>query len=215
MKFKKNPFHERIKIKKVERDGKEYTVRESRDRYFFPDEWKCFFDQLRESQKFTFNFLINTGGRINECRNVEIRDIDFERRNIVFRWTKSKNKDGTRKIRTIPISKQFTKYLKKHIKKNNLKGSDNLGVLSTPAANIAMKKALRKAKIPDWKMFSVHNVRKTLETWLLALGVDSLKIIKHFGHGIQMASKHYVSPDIFNWEDKQDMRDVIGDLYRK
>lgn len=216
MKFKKNPFHERIKTEKKElKDGREYTIRESRDRYFFPDEWMAFYDKLRKSQKFTFEMLINTGARINECRNVQVRDIDFERQNIVFRWTKSRNKDGSRKIRTIPISTKFTKTLKKHIKEHNLKPEDNLKILSTPASNIAMKKALKKAGIPDWKMFSVHNVRKTLETWLLALDIDTMKIIKHFGHSIQMAQKHYVSPDIFGWEDKRMMRDIIGGLYRK
>lgn len=215
MKFKKNPFHSRINFENLQLKDRNYTKREYRDRYFFPDEWKCFFDCLKPKQKITFNFLINTGARINEIRNAKVGDVDFERNNIVLRWTKSRNKDGSRRIRTIPISPQFKKYLIKVIKDYNLKVEDNFPILSTPAANIGMKKALQKAKIPDWKMFSAHNVRKTLEVWLLALDIDSLKIIKHFGHSLIMASKHYVSPDIFDYSDKDVMREVIGDLYRK
>ncbi len=216
MNFKKNPFHDRIQIEaKMRSNGRGYSIRENRDRYFFPDEWKCFFDCLKDRQKITFNFLINTGARINEARNVKVNDIDLERENIVFRWTKSRNKDGSRRIRTIPISKQFTKYLKKIIREFKLSNDDYLPILSTPAANIGMKKALIKAKIPDHKMFSVHNVRKTLETWLVGLGIDSLVVVKHFGHSLAMAHKHYVSPSIFNWEDKSGMREIIGDLYRQ
>ena len=92
---------------------------------------------------------------------------------------------------------------------------DTLKILSTPAANIAMKKALKKAGIKDWYMFSIHNVRKTLETWIIALDVDSLKVIKHFGHTLQVAAQHYVAPDVFNWEDKQQIKQIIGDLYSK
>jgi len=112
MRFKKNPFHDRILLGNTKkRDGKNYTTREDKDRYFFPDEWVVVYDCLRSSQKPTFSFLVNTGARINEVRNVKVQDVDFERLNIVFRWTKSRNKDGTRKIRTIPISPQFARYL--------------------------------------------------------------------------------------------------------
>jgi integrase len=215
LRFKKNPFHTRIKIEMITLKDRNYSLREDRDRYFFPDEWKAFHDCLKKKQELTFDFLINTGARINECRNVRIGDIDFERNSIVFRWTKTRNKDGTRKIRTIPISPQFAKYLKKVAHDLGLKDNDFFPILSTPAANIAMKKALQEAEIPDWKMFSVHNVRKTLETWLIALDVDSMKVIKHFGHGLAMALKHYVSPDVFGWEDKDMIRDIIGDLYRE
>lgn len=215
-KFKKNPFHDRVSVEVIERKNKvPFTVREYKDRYFFPDEWKAFYDCLKEKQKLTFNFLINTGARINEIRNVAMKDVDYERNNIVFRWTKSRNKDGSRRMRTIPISSQFSKFLKSYEKKKNLNLENCYGILSTPAANISMKKSLQKAKIPDWKMFSVHTVRKTTEMFLLALGVEATKVEKHMGHSLQVAMKYYVSPEIFSWEDKTMMRDIIGDLYQK
>jgi len=202
-------------------NGRKYSVRNNRDRFFFPDEWCAFYDQLREKQKVTFEFLINTGARIMEAQHVQVADIDFERNNIVLRVTKrivnrpGKQKFGVRKIRVLTISDQFAKFLKKTIRKYKLNPTDTLPILSTPAANIALKKALQKAGVEDYDMFSIHNIRKTLETWLMALGIDSFKIIKHFGHSFAVAAKHYVSADIFDWDDKKRMRDVIGDLFQR
>lgn len=201
----------------VLKNGRSYSVRSNRDRFFFPDEWMVFFDKAKTRGKFTFNFLINTGARINEARNVKVSDIDLERKRIVLRITKikAKKKETRPRPRIIPISTQFSKYLKKHIRESNLTSEDYLGILSTPASNIAMKKALERAGIKDFKMFSIHNIRKTLETWLMALGIDGLSITAHIGHSMATAAAHYVSADVFSWEEKQKMREIIGDLYRR
>ena len=189
------------------KSGKDYTIRSNRDRFFYPGEWEKFFDVLKPMQKFTFNFLINTGARINEARNVQPFDIDLERKRIVLRITKvkAKKKEKNPRPRIIPISTQFAKYLK------NKSGK----ILSTPAANIALKKALIKSGVKDWKMFSIHNIRKTLETWLMALDIDGLKITAHMGHSLVTAAGHYISPDVFSWEEKSKMRMIIGDLYQR
>jgi len=193
--------------------GKTYTVRNNRDRFFFPKEWGKFFDSLKPSQKKTFDCLISTGARINEIRNVKMEDIDFVNKRMILRVTKVKAKKGEKnsRPRTIPISTQFVRRLRAYLKDKN--NEDFIGLLSTPASNIGMKKALQKAGIKDWYMFSVHNVRKTLENWLMALGVDGVSISRHFGHDIHTALQHYASPDIFSHKEKQEMREVIGDLY--
>ena len=197
--------------------GRSYSVRSNRDRFFFPDEWMKFIDNSKSKQKFTFKFLINTGARINEARNVKVSDIDLERKRIVLRITKikAKKKEKSPRPRIIPVSIQFAKYLKKHIRENKLEQDNYLGILSTPAANIGMKKALQNAGIKDWQMFSIHNIRKTLEIWLMALAVDGLTITAHVGHSMQTAAGHYISPDVFSWEEKSKMREIIGDLYRR
>jgi integrase len=199
------------------KNGRSYTVRSNRDRFFFPDEWCKFFDKAKTKQQFTFKFLINTGARINEARNVKVSDIDLERKRIVLRITKvkAKKKEKAPRPRIIPISTQFAKYLKKYIREAKLGYEDYLGILSTPAANIGMKKALKLGGIKDWQMFSIHNIRKTLETWLVALEVDGLKITAHIGHSMQTAASHYISADVFSWEEKSKMREIIGDLYRR
>lgn len=199
----------------VRKDGKPYTIRDFKFRYFFPDEWMAFYDALGARQKFTFNFLINTGCRINEARNVRVGDIDFERNSIVIRVTKSRNTDGTKRMRVITISPEFAKTLKKNITFYSLKPEHTFNLLSTPAANIAMKKTLKKIGFKDWQIFSVHNVRKTLETWLLALNIDSLKVVKHFGHSYNVAARFYVSSDTFSFEDKRQMRMIIGSLLQQ
>lgn len=219
MKVKPNHFASMRETKKIKRGDTEYTVRANRDRFFFPDEWMAFYDRLSKKQQITFNFLINTGARIMEVQHIKVADCDLDRCNIVLRVTKrvvnrpGKNQTGQRRIRVISISTKFAKYIRKIVSDYSLKPEDTFPILSTPAANIAMKKALKEAGILDWDMFSLHNCRKTLETWLIALGIDSFKIVKHFGHNVAIAIKHYVAPDIFQWEDRKEMREIIGDLY--
>ncbi|MCK5293666.1 MAG: tyrosine-type recombinase/integrase [Arcobacteraceae bacterium] len=195
--------------------GKSYSVRSHRDRFFFPKEWKKYFDCLKQSQKKTNDCLISTGARINEIRNVEVGDIDLGNKRIILRITKVKSKKGEKnpRPRTIPISSQFARRLKSYVKDKD--NNEKIGLLSTPASNIAMKKSLQKAGIKDWQMFSIHNIRKTIENWLLALGVDGVTISRHFGHDIHTALQHYASPDIFSWKEKTEMREIIGDLYLK
>lgn len=201
----------------IKSDGKSYSVRTNRDRMFFPDEWMKFEDKLNKRQRFTFAFLINTGSRINEARNVKVKDIDIERKRIILRITKIKARKGEKnpRPRIIPISSQFARTLKKYIKDKKLDAENKLGILSTPAANIAMKKTLQDAGIQDWWMFSLHNCRKSLESWLMALGVDGLKITAHFGHSMAVAAGHYVSADVFSWDEKKKIRMIIGDLYER
>jgi integrase len=194
-------------------NGRTYTLREDKMRFFFPDEFIAFFDLLKPRQQITFKCLINTGTRINEMRGVVKGDVDFDRNSIIIRNTKSRNKDGTKKIRVISISTQFAKYLRGISK--DMKPEEHFPILSTPAANIGMARALTKLGLKDKDNFSVHSVRKTTECWLLSLDIDSLKVAKHIGHTIAIAQKYYVSPDTFNFEDKQIMRQVIGDLYQK
>jgi integrase len=223
MKIKPNHFQGmRGTTEIVRSNNRKYTLRNNRDRFFFPDEWMAFYDKLKTKQHITFNFLINTGARIMEIQNVKVSDVDFDRGNIVLRVTKrvvnnpKVQKKGIRSPRVLPISKKFVKFLKAVVKQYDLKPEDYFPILTTAAANTAMKKALKKAGIKDWDMFSLHNVRKTLETWLLALGVDHFVVVKHFGHSINVALKHYVSADVFSYEDKKQMRDyIIGGLYEK
>lgn len=196
-------------------NGKVWTKKSDKNRFFMPDEYGKFEDVLKSKQKFSVRFLINTGARINEAQHVKVEDIDFERKRIILRVTKSKSKKGEEKgygrPRIIPISSQFAKYLKHELK--DKKPEDYIGILSNPALNIAYKKAGRLSGIKDWQNISSHTFRKTLECWLMALGVDALPLTAHIGHDINTAAQYYVSPDIFSWEEKKQMREIIGDLY--
>lgn len=205
-------------------DGRKYSVRDNRDRFFFPFEWMKFFDNLKDSQKITFDCLINTGGRINELINIKVSDIDFNNNRIILRVTKvkAKKKEKAPRPRTISISSQFCKRLKKYCRDKLLiddKGlilkDEILGLLSKPACHIALKNTLKRIEIKDWYMFSIHNIRKTHGNWLKALGVDSAEICTRLGHDMNTFLKSYSSSDIFNYKDKQDMRLILGDLMLK
>lgn len=197
------------------KDGRAYSVRENRDRFFYPNEWMKFNDKLKDSQRITFDVLINTGARINEAIHIKVGDIDLNRNNIILRVTKVKAKKGEKnsRPRTIGISTQFARRLTKHIKDNNLNNDSYLGLLSAPAAHIAMKNCLKRVGISDWYMFSLHNIRKTHGNWLKALGIDGAEICLRLGHDYNTFLKSYGSADIFNYKDKQDMRLILGDLY--
>ena len=195
-----------------------YTVRNNRSRYLFPDEYMAIEDVpevAKHKRLLLYRFLINTGARINEIRHVQVQDIDFERNSIILRKTKVRNKDGSYRPRILPISTKFCKYLKKVIKDQNLMPNDYFPVMNISGAHQSLKRSLQRAGIPDWKMISIHNLRKTLETWLIALGIDSMKITQHFGHSYNVAIKHYVSPDTFTWEEKKQIREIIGGLYER
>jgi len=198
----------------IKKDGVKYSVRDNRDRYFYPNEWGKFYDCLKDSQKMTFDFLINTGARINEAIHVKVGDIDFQRNNIILRVTKVKAKKGEKnpRPRTISISSQFSRQLKAYINKNELNNSDYLGLLSKPAAHIAMKKGLQEAKINDWYMFSIHNIRKTHGNYLKALGIGMGEICSRLGHDANTFLKSYASSDIFTFKDKDYMKTILGDL---
>lgn len=201
----------------MRKNGRPYTNRTNRDRFFYPNEWMNFFDALKKSQQMTFDMAINTGGRINELDHIKGGDFDSERNNIILRVTKVKAKKGEKnpRPRTINISTQFSKRLKKYIAENNIGNEDYLGLLSPSSAHTAMKKTLQKIEIKDWYMFSLHNIRKTHGNWLKALGVDGAEICTRLGHDYNTFLKAYSSPDIFNFKDKQDMRLILGDLYQK
>ena len=201
----------------VKKDGTKYTVRDNRDKFFFPNEWMSFYDCLKKNQKTPFDFLMNLGCRINEALHVKVADCDLERGNILLRITKIKAKKGEKnpRPRTVSISHQFTKRLKHYINENRLSNDDLLFKISKPGMHMALKRGVIKAKINDYWMFSLHNIRKTHGNFLKALGIDGAEICTRLGHDYNTFLKNYSSPDIFSYKDKQDMRLILGNLYQK
>lgn len=107
------------RLQGTRKDGKIYSVREHRMSWVKPDEWEKVMKALPTKRaKITAQLLIQTGARINEIRHIEERDIDYERNTLRLRVTKTKAKKGETKgkPRTIPISSQFTKELKKYFR---------------------------------------------------------------------------------------------------
>jgi integrase len=197
----------------VRSNGRPYTKKENLNRFFFPNEFTKMYDKLKPKQKHMATVLINTGARINEARHIDLdKDVDYVNRRLTLRVTKIKAAKGELRgrVRILPISSQFTRYLKRY---RDLHKSPSINFLYTSSFNTGVKRACRIAGLSSPCDFSAHSFRKTLETWLLALGLQDVKLLAHFGHDIRTAASHYVSPDIFSYEDKRLMREVIGDLY--
>lgn len=208
----------------IKSDGVEYSVRANRDRIFYPQEWFDFFSNLSSNQQFTFKFLLLTGARINEARHVKVEDIDFANQRILLKVTKQRHGDNINnksKTRTLRVCIELIKDIKKRMAEKHLKREDYLGLLTQPAASIAMKGdkktnregALQRAGIKDWNMFSIHNVRKTSENWALAMGVDSMRLSTRFGHNLTTQYENYSQSDAFNPKEKQMIRDYFGDTF--
>jgi len=200
----------------IKSDGREYSVRSNRDRILNPDEWFNLLSNLKEHQVFTFKVLLLTGARINEAQHIKVEDIDFPNQRLVLKVTKRRHGDNIQnksKTRTIRVSRELIKDLRKVINDNNLNRENELGLLSQPAAHKALKKALEKAKVKDYKMLSIHSIRKTSENWALSIGVDSMKLSTRFGHNLITQYEHYSQSDSFTPKEKEQIRQIYGDTF--
>lgn len=204
------------------KDGKIYSVRNNRMAFFMPDIWKKFINELpTQKAKLTAEILIQTGARINECRHITKNDIDFERNTIKLRVTKTKAKKGEKfgKPRTIPINSKFIKRLKKHF--FTKKESEEIGILSTPAFNIALKKSLKIILPNEYHMYSAHNIRKTHGNWLKVMAnlrlmdLDATEICLRLGHDYNTFLKDYGSSGVMDNKDIMIIQEILGDLYRR
>jgi integrase len=199
---------------KTGRFGK-YHIKDNRNIFFYPNEWDKIFNMAKEKQKMTMDFLINTGARINEVRNIKVKDIDFMRNNIIIMVTKVRAKKGEKKPtpRPISISSKFARRLNKYIKKYKLDPEDTFPLITTQGMGKVLKRLSEKIKKQQFEDISTHNIRKTTETWLVAMGVDSLKVAKHLGHSANVAFSNYLSGDLFTYDEKRKIRIFFDDLF--
>lgn len=203
----------------IRKNGRTFSKKSDQNRFFKPDEWERFEDALKPNMKHVCKCLFHTGARINEMRLAKVEDFIYNpqgRSNLILRHTKTKamkGEFGEGKPRTIPLSKSFAKYLADWVISNNKQQKDGFNIPTTSAVKQAMKKAAIKIGLSHPEDFSAHTLRKTMEVWYMALGVESLPLVAHLGHNLMTASTNYVSPDIFSHEEKNKMRRILGDLY--
>ena len=166
--------------------------------------------------KLLVRVLFHLGCRISEALAIKVEDIDFFNQRIILKVTKRRgDKSGSKKshTRTIRVSKEMIRDIKRRISNLNLQSNDTLKLLSTSGANVALKGSLKypggilkKINIKDYYMFSIHNIRKTAETWALALGIDSMVLSKRFGHNLITAYQHYSQSDAYTYKEKDDIK---------
>ena len=66
----------------IKSDGKRYTVRADRHRYFRPNEWLRFLSCIKEDRIILFETLLQTGGRIEEILNLKPKDFIWEENSV-------------------------------------------------------------------------------------------------------------------------------------
>jgi len=199
----------------IKSNGIKYSVRDDRSRYFFPEEWELFFNNLKKDKQPVFDTAINTGGRIEEILHIKSKDFDWDKNRLTLRVTKIKASKGERvgKPRTFTISSQYARRMRKYISKNKIKDEEIMFKVSKQAVFQMLKRILRKIKIKDWYNFSLHNIRKTHGNYLKALNIDSGEICYRLGHDLNTFIKHYGSANIFDRRDRTLMIKILGDVY--
>lgn len=188
--------------------------KENPKRFFYPKEWNNFISTVdNEDYKFAFEGLLSTGARYHELEEIKVEDIDFDRECITLLKGQA-GKTGKSNQRTIQISTLFKNKLQNYLRRKKITtGSIQIPQIAT--LDYAIKAYVRKSGIKDFMDFSVHNIRKTTENWLLALNIPTMSIVAHMGHKIDVAQAFYVSANLFNSEDKVLIRSILDNLLSK
>ena len=189
------------------------TIKDT-NRFFFPDEWKKFIKNVQKSKNFMlYELMFHTGARFDEAKHLRPVDFDFSRNNVRLWKTKTKAKKGekTGKPRTISLSSDFSRKIKKFCL--DKKPDDYLWGVSQAGFNQLMKNKLKSLGVKDYTNFSSHNIRKTHGMYLKSLGIDIAEICTRLGHDYNTYIKHYGSADIFSDKDMRQIKELLGDLY--
>ncbi len=207
----------------VKSDGRKYTVRADRHRYFFPDEWLKFLSFVIEDRRILFETLLQTGGRIEEILNLKPSDFIWENNSVKLRVTKSKAKKGESKIlggkqRSFGVSSQYCRRLRKYIREKQIKDDKLLFQITKQGISQMMKRCLKISGLKEWE-FSLHNIRKTSGMWLKTVqrrgvDLDVSEICMRLGHDHNTFLKHYGSPSIFTDQQRDKIVEILGDVYK-
>jgi len=191
-------------------------MEKTRDRniFLYPNDWKMFLKSIeKRKNKLLYELQFNTGGRFDELIHIRPIDFDFDRNNIRLWKTKTKAKKGekTGKPRTISLSTEFSKKIKRFCDKKNKE--EYLFKISQAGYNQLLKNKLKVLNVLNADQFSSHNIRKTHGMYLKALGIDIAEICTRLGHDYNTYIKHYGSADVFSEKDMRGIRELLGDLY--
>jgi len=223
----------------IKKDGKSYSVRTDRRRYFFPDEWIEFIKTVTDKKhKFFFITLLHTGARIMEALNLKHEDINIDRGTINFTIVKQrkakKNFYAIGKSRGFFISDNFIKEYKSYIRNKKINQKDflfldkkklpeNYNSLDNSerkryyqskvvAYSNLLKRKLKKTKIKDCYNFSPHNIRKTYGMWMRTFGIEMGELCYRMGHDMDTFIAHYGSSLIFTDSERRKISNIMGDV---
>lgn len=135
------------------------------------------------------NFLVNCGCRAGTIRNIQNRDVDFERKQVIFRHTK------TGKIQTIPLCSMLVSILSDYVAMRGGEPSDYLfcSVYGTMLSENALKLAIADYNHKRGVLkTSIHMFRHTFaRKYLMDCGGDAFTLQHLLGHSTLQMTKHY------------------------
>jgi integrase len=197
----------KIKTKQVNKGV--YRPKEISTRYFNPDEWEEFIYLTSNNLRFYYWFLMLTGMRYKEARNVKWNNIDISNKQLIVT-----NPKGGKVMRYVQLSSYTIKLLKQYKQDNNISDEDTFKFPTIQHLIQTMKRILKNKKISYWQDYSVHNLRKTHENYLMALSLDNSRVTMHMGHNQKTAVGHYLSSSFI--KDKKQLDKIrlwLGDIF--
>ena len=139
------------------------------------------------------NMMLENGIRCNELVNIQIEDIDLDRRLVIVRASTAK----TRKERHLPITKTLKKYLKEMIEIAKSTDCDfvfqkqTTGGMSTGSVRKSLSDYSKLAKIKT--TVSPHILRHTFGSNFIKKGGDVFTLSTILGHTTIQMSRRYVN----------------------
>ncbi len=139
--------------------------------------------------------MLETGIRCNELVNIQIEDVDLERRLVIVRASTAK----TRKERHLPITKTLKRYLKEMVEIAKPTDYDYIfqkqttGGLSTGSVRKVLSDYGKLAKIKT--TVSPHILRHTFASNFIKKGGDVFTLSTILGHTTIQMSRRYVNLD--------------------
>ena len=197
-------------------NGQQYSMRTNRDAYLSPEQWIDFMKRLNFRQELSFMFLIHTGGRHMEVSHLKPENVNETNRFLTFEKTKKRSARGERrcKPRQVSLSSKFFVWYSAIDMSRAVNKHGFFDIMSDAGLNICLKKILREMKVPNWYMFSVHNIRKTHENWMMSVFKDLTIIAKRLGHTPETAMSTYIQERHFTAEQNKLIVFILGnDIY--
>lgn len=179
-----NPFT-KMDYPEVEYGDRKYLPKEKVEKLFnylaFPTDTKNGF--LHKRNLALFSVLLYTGVRRGELLGMQIRDVDFVRKELLIRGATSKSK----RDRVVPLNSLVIRALQDYFVEREKKGSQCNQVFisnneDTPITKDGLKHLLNKiTKCVDFH-FHLHQFRHTYAVNLLHNGADVAKVKQLLGH---------------------------------
>lgn len=133
-----------------------------------------------------FLLLLKTGGRFNEVRHLEVKDIDYNNNKVYFIDTKNKTHRG------VHVDKNTLALLSEYILKNNIDEGYVFSLAKRGAKLRDMKgileQAIKKAGLQD---FHIHDIRHTTASILARNGASLLEIAEILGQKSLTVARRY------------------------